>query len=64
MNELDECIEATDELIRSLSLCLNNETSGEHYKVTSVVDNTSFGINFQNILTYLFYHLKSIMILK
>ncbi len=46
-NELDGCIEATDELVRSLSLALNDETSGERYKATSAADNTSFGINFK-----------------
>lgn len=46
-NELDGCIEATDELVRSFSLALNDEVTGKRYKATSAADNTSFGINFQ-----------------
>ena len=46
-NELDGCVEATDELVRSFALALNSETSGNRYKSTSAADNTSFGINFQ-----------------
>ena len=46
-NELDGCIEATDELVRSFSLALNDESTGKRYKSSSAADNTSFGINFQ-----------------
>ncbi len=46
-NELDGCIEATDELVRSFALPLNKESDGTRYKATSAADNTSFGINFQ-----------------
>ena len=46
-NELDGCIEATDELVRSFALPLNKESDGTRYKSTAAADNTSFGINFQ-----------------